>query len=98
MLYLHALSYSADHLSQFNHVFKPDYTPEPSQIRGYIVGERGQKIEFNLNTLVEKVKRQQKFGDDEVTIFIQGLPETNTQVQKASPSSRSRWSGAVRSQ
>ncbi|EDW45673.1 yolk protein 2 [Drosophila sechellia] len=71
------------HLSQFNHVFKPDYTPEPSQIKGYIVGERGQKIEFNLNTLVEKVKRQQKFGDDEVTIFIQGLPETNTQVQKA---------------
>jgi len=29
------------------------------------------------------VKRQQKFGDDEVTIFIQGLPETNGQVQKA---------------
>ncbi|XP_016988517.2 vitellogenin-2 [Drosophila rhopaloa] len=71
------------HLSQFNHVFKPDYTPEPSQIKGYIVGERGQKIEFNLNTLVETVKRQQKFGDDEVTIFIQGLPQTNSQVQKA---------------
>ncbi|KAH8342283.1 hypothetical protein KR084_004160 [Drosophila pseudotakahashii] len=71
------------HLSQFNHVFKPDYTPEPSQIKGYIVGERGQKIEFNLNNLVEKVKRQQKFGDDEVTIFIQGLPESNGQVQKA---------------
>ncbi|EDV46203.1 vitellogenin-2 [Drosophila erecta] len=71
------------YLSQFNHVFQPDYTPEPSQIKGYIVGERGQRIEFNLNTLVEQVKRQQRFGDDEVTIFIQGLPETNTQVQKA---------------
>ncbi|XP_017055795.1 vitellogenin-2 [Drosophila ficusphila] len=71
------------HLSQFNRVFKPDYTPEPSQIKGYIVGERGQKIEFNLNTLVETVKRQQNFGDDEVTIFIQGLPESNAQVQKA---------------
>ncbi|XP_020805909.1 vitellogenin-2 [Drosophila serrata] len=71
------------HLSQFNRVFKPDYTPEPSQVKGYIVGERGQKIEFNLNTLVQTVKRQQRFGDDEVTIFIQGLPENNSQVQKA---------------
>ncbi|XP_017114349.1 vitellogenin-2 [Drosophila elegans] len=71
------------HLSQFNRVFKPDYTPEPSQIKGYIVGERGQKIEFNLNSLVETVKRQQKFGDDEVTIFIQGLPQSNSQVHKA---------------
>ncbi|KAH8420570.1 hypothetical protein KR009_011503 [Drosophila setifemur] len=71
------------HLSQFNGVFKPEYSPEPSQVRGYIVGERGQKIEFNLNTLVQTVKRQEKFGDDEVTIFIQGLPQSSTQVQKA---------------
>ncbi|KAH8387534.1 hypothetical protein KR093_007688 [Drosophila rubida] len=71
------------HLSQFNRVFKPEYAPEASKIKGYIVGERGQKIEFNLNNFVQTVKRQQNFGDDEVTIFIQGLPQTWGQVKKA---------------
>ncbi|KAH8274453.1 hypothetical protein KR026_007825 [Drosophila bipectinata] len=71
------------HLSQFNGVFKPEYKPEPSQVRGYIVGENGQKIQFNLNNFVQTVKRQQNFGDDEVTIFIQGLPQRSSQVQKA---------------
>ncbi|XP_034671426.1 vitellogenin-2 [Drosophila subobscura] len=71
------------HLSQFNNVFQPEYTPEPSQIKGFIVGERGQKVEFNLNNLVQTVKRQPNFGDDEVTIFIQGLPQSSSQVRKA---------------
>ncbi|ALC49703.1 Yp2 [Drosophila busckii] len=71
------------HLGQFNRVFQPSYTPEPSQVQGYIVGERGQKIEFNLDNFVQTVKRQPNFGNDEVTIFIQGLPQSWTQVQKA---------------
>ncbi|XP_068139658.1 vitellogenin-2 [Drosophila tropicalis] len=64
------------HLSQFNRIFKPDYSPEPSQIKGYIVGERGQKIEFNMDNFVQTVKRQENFGDDEVTIYIEGLPQS----------------------
>ncbi|KAM8718619.1 hypothetical protein ACLKA7_001346 [Drosophila subpalustris] len=71
------------HLSMFNRVFKPDYVPEPNKIKGYIVGERGEKIEFNLNTFVETVKRQPNFGNDEVTIFIQGLPQSWNHVNKA---------------
>lgn len=78
--FLHLL---ADHLAQFNRVFKQEYVPEPSQVKGYIVGERGQKIEFNLNNFVQTVKRQSNFGDDEVTIFIQGLPSSWNYVNKA---------------
>ncbi|KAL7744381.1 hypothetical protein ACLKA6_001770 [Drosophila palustris] len=71
------------HLSMFNRVFKPDYVPEPNKIKGYIVGERGEKIEFNLNTFVQTVKRQPNFGNDEVTIFIEGLPQSWNHVSKA---------------
>ncbi|XP_002055546.3 vitellogenin-2 [Drosophila virilis] len=71
------------HLAQFNRIFKPDYVPEPSKIKGYIVGERKQKIEFNLNNFVQTVKRQTNFGNDEVTIFIEGLPQSWNHVNKA---------------
>ncbi|EDW00514.1 yolk protein 2 [Drosophila grimshawi] len=71
------------HLSQFNRIFKPDYMPEPSKIKGYIVGQNGEKIEFNMNNFVQTVKRQPNFGDDEVTIFIQGMPESWSQANKA---------------
>lgn len=71
------------HLSQFNRIFKPYYVPEPIKIKGYIVGERGQNIEFNLNNFVHTVKNQPNFGKDEVTIFIQGLPKSWNYVNKA---------------
>ncbi|XP_002010569.4 vitellogenin-2 [Drosophila mojavensis] len=71
------------HLAQFNRIFKPEYVPESSQIKGYFVGENGQKIEFNLDNFVQTVKRQTNFGNDEVTIFIEGLPQTWSQANKA---------------
>ncbi|KAH8421136.1 hypothetical protein KR222_004673 [Zaprionus bogoriensis] len=71
------------HLAQFNRIFKPEFVLEPSKVKGYIVGERGQKIEFNLNNFVQTVKRQRNFGADEVTIFIQGLPSSWNYVNKA---------------
>lgn len=70
-------------MGQFNRIFKQEYVPEPSKVKGYIVGESGQKIEFNLNNFVQTVKRQPNFGDDEVTIFIQGLPSSWNYVNKA---------------
>lgn len=70
-------------MAQFNRIFKPEYVPETSQIKGYLVGENGQKIEFNLDNFVQTVKRQTNFGNDEVTIFIEGLPQSWTQANKA---------------
>ncbi|XP_030382019.1 vitellogenin-2 [Scaptodrosophila lebanonensis] len=71
------------HLAQVNGALKPTYVPEPSQVQGYIVTPRGEKIEFNLNNFVQTVRRLPNFGNEEVTIFITGLPQSISYMGKA---------------
>ncbi|XP_037938121.1 vitellogenin-1-like [Teleopsis dalmanni] len=71
------------HLSQIGNELQASFVPSPSNIPAYIVKPNGQNVNANLNTLVDIVKQQQNFGEQEVTIFITGLPETSQPVAKA---------------
>lgn len=70
------------HLSQINHDLEPNFVP--SNIQAYLMKRNGQKVAAPLNEILERCKQDPHFGDDEVTIFITGLPEQNSRtVQKA---------------
>ncbi|KAM7347461.1 uncharacterized protein ACRADG_007027 [Cochliomyia hominivorax] len=71
------------HLAQINHDLKPEYVPSPSNIPCYVVKPSGKKVETTLDQLASTCKQQSNFGDDEVTIFITGLPATTETVKKA---------------
>uniref|UniRef100_W8BU37 Vitellogenin-1 n=1 Tax=Ceratitis capitata TaxID=7213 RepID=W8BU37_CERCA len=71
------------HLSQINHALEPSYVPSPSNIPVMLMKPNGQSQQTNLNELVEAAKQQPNFGNEEVTIFITGMPQTSSAVSKA---------------
>ncbi|XP_065365422.1 vitellogenin-1-like [Calliphora vicina] len=71
------------HLSQINHDLKPNFVPSPSSVACYIVKPNGQKVSTTLDKLASVCKQQSNFGDEEVTIFITGLPATTETIKKA---------------
>ena len=57
--------------------------PSASNVPCYIVKPNGQKVTTTLNKLVSICQEQSNFGNEEVTIFITGLPATTQAVKKA---------------
>ena len=74
----------ADHLSQINQDLKPSFVPSPSNVPCYLVKPNGQKVATSLDKLASACQQQSNFGNEEVTIFITGLPANQAQsVKKA---------------
>ncbi|XP_054727599.1 vitellogenin-1-like [Anastrepha obliqua] len=71
------------HLSQINHALQPSFVPSPSNVPVVLMKPNGQPERTNLNNLAEAAKQQRNFGNQEVTIFITGLPQTSPAVAKA---------------
>ncbi|NP_001291655.1 vitellogenin-1-like precursor [Bactrocera dorsalis] len=71
------------HLSQINHALEPSFVPSPSNVPVILMKPNGQPERTNLNELVQTAKQQPNFGDEEVTIFITGLPQSSPSVAKA---------------
>ncbi|XP_065364789.1 vitellogenin-1-like [Calliphora vicina] len=71
------------HVSQINHDLRPNFVPSPSNVPCYIVKPNGQKVSTSLDKLASTCKQQSNFGNQEVTIFITGLPATTGTVKKA---------------
>ncbi|XP_050329813.1 vitellogenin-2-like [Bactrocera neohumeralis] len=63
------------HLSQLSRKIEPSYAPSPSDIPVYTYTPTGQRVNTKLNQLVSTVQQQPHFGQQEVTIFITGLPQ-----------------------
>jgi len=74
-----------DHLSQINHNLKPAFVPSPSSIPVYFVRANGEKVPATLSTLASVAAQQEKgqFANDELTVYITGLPRTSPTVEKA---------------
>ncbi|XP_075158676.1 vitellogenin-3-like [Haematobia irritans] len=71
------------HLSQIDQSVTPDFVPSPANVPVYVFKPNGQMEKTTLNNYVQVVKRMERFGDEEVTIFISGLPESLNSVKKA---------------
>ncbi|XP_037811434.1 vitellogenin-2-like [Lucilia sericata] len=71
------------HLAQVNEYFEPTFSPQPSEIQTYLITPNNQKISFKLNELPKIAKETKDFGDQEVTIFITGLPQKTERIKKA---------------
>nr|AAS75328.1 yolk protein D [Sarcophaga bullata] len=71
------------HIAQINNDLSPSYVPSPSNIPVYLLQKDGKKQAGNLNNLVELAQQQPNFGDEEVTVFITGLPSNTETVKKA---------------
>ncbi|XP_059223602.1 vitellogenin-1-like [Stomoxys calcitrans] len=70
------------HLTQAGRGVAPEYVPTPSQIPVHIYSN-GRKETTDLSRYVQTAKNMPKFGDDEVTIFITGLPQSLESVKEA---------------
>lgn len=57
--------------------------PSASNIPTYLIKPNGQNESINLSQLVASAKQQEKFGHEEVTIFITGLPPQTKSISKA---------------
>nr|AAS75326.1 yolk protein B [Sarcophaga bullata] len=71
------------HLAKAAQIFEPSFVPKPSEIPAYLITPNNQKINFKLNELPKIAKEQNQFGEQEVTIFITGLPEKTESIKKA---------------
>ncbi|XP_036319979.1 vitellogenin-1-like [Rhagoletis pomonella] len=71
------------HLSQINHALEPSFVPSPSNVPVLLMKPNGQPEQTTLNEMVDAAKKQPSFGNEEVTIFITGLPQTSPAVAKA---------------
>jgi len=71
------------HLSQINHDLTPSFVPSPSSINVYLIRSNGEKITTSLSNLAETLQQEPNFGNEEVTMFITGLPQTSLTVKKA---------------
>lgn len=72
-----------DHVNQINNDLKQTYVPNPSTVPVYIINSNGQKVSTTLDQLAATANKLADFGDDEITIFITGLPSSSESVQKA---------------
>ncbi|XP_005184210.2 vitellogenin-3-like [Musca domestica] len=70
------------HLSQINHGVQPAFVPSPSNIPVYIFGSHGEKETSNLKDYVQTAKDMPRFGQQEVTVFVTGLPESLEKAKK----------------
>ncbi|XP_065364342.1 vitellogenin-2-like [Calliphora vicina] len=71
------------HLTQVSENFEPSFAPKPSEIQAQLITPNNQKINFKLNELPKIAKEQKEFGEQEVTIFITGLPQKTETIKKA---------------
>uniref|UniRef100_A0A1L8EI29 Putative vitellogenin-1 n=1 Tax=Haematobia irritans TaxID=7368 RepID=A0A1L8EI29_HAEIR len=71
------------HVAQINNELEQNYAPHPSSIPVYIVMSNGQKVSTTLDKMAETANQDPEFGNEEVTIFITGLPSTTETVEKA---------------
>lgn len=70
-------------MSRINHDLRPNFVPSPSNIPCYVVKPSGKKVPTTLDKLASTCKQQPNFGDEEVTVFITGLPASTETVKKA---------------
>ncbi|XP_017472440.1 PREDICTED: vitellogenin-1-like [Rhagoletis zephyria] len=70
------------HLSQINHALELSFVPSPSNVPVPLMKPNGQPEQTTLNEMVDAAKKQPNFGNEEVTIFITGLPQTSPAVAK----------------
>ncbi|XP_061395319.1 vitellogenin-1-like [Musca vetustissima] len=71
------------HLSQIDYSVTPNFVPSPSNVPVYIFNNKGEKETCNLNNYVDIAKNKPRFGEQEVTVFITGLPQSLDDVKKA---------------
>ncbi|NP_001295965.1 vitellogenin-1-like precursor [Musca domestica] len=71
------------HLAQIENSVSPNFVPSPSNVPVYIFNGKGEKETCNLNNYVDIAKNKPKFGEQEVTVFITGLPQSLDDVKKA---------------
>uniref|UniRef100_A0A1I8NUR6 Lipase domain-containing protein n=1 Tax=Stomoxys calcitrans TaxID=35570 RepID=A0A1I8NUR6_STOCA len=68
------------HVSQINNDLKPAFTPSPSNIPVTIVKSNGQMVSTTLDKLAGTTKQMPDFGNQEVTVFITGLPSQKSET------------------
>lgn len=89
-------------MAQINNDIRPSFVPSANNIPVYLFKPNGQNISIHLNQLVNKAKQQEKFGDEEVTIFITGLPQQTRSIRKATwklvQAYQARYNGQQRNQ
>ena len=61
----------------------PEFVPSSSNVPCYIVKPNGKKVTTSLDKLASTCQQQSNFGNEEVTIFITGLPSSTETVKKA---------------
>ncbi|XP_073830778.1 vitellogenin-1-like [Musca autumnalis] len=71
------------HLSQIDYSVSPNFVPSPSNVPVYIFNGKGEKETCNLNNYVDIAKNKPTFGEQEVSVFITGLPQSLDDVKKA---------------
>ncbi|XP_037811458.1 vitellogenin-2-like [Lucilia sericata] len=71
------------YLSMASQALESNYVPKTSEIPAYLVTADNKKIKFKLSQLPKIAQEDKEFGNQEVTIFITGLPDTTETVKKA---------------
>ncbi|KAM7347658.1 vitellogenin-2-like isoform 1-T2 [Cochliomyia hominivorax] len=71
------------HLTQAGQAIEPTYVPKPSDIPCFLITPDNKKVSFKLNELPKVAQEQKDFGDEEVTIYITGLPQKSDTIKKA---------------
>ncbi|XP_061395323.1 vitellogenin-1-like [Musca vetustissima] len=71
------------HVSHINYDMQPSYTPTPSSIPVTIFKSNGEKVETTLDKMASTAKQMPKFGKQEITIYITGVPAKTETVHKA---------------
>lgn len=82
---LQSHSFLADHLSQINQdqPLRPEFRPTANDIPALVMQRNGEKKSITLNQLAATAKQESNFGNEEVTIFITGLPKSSKAANKA---------------
>lgn len=71
------------HLAQAGQAIEPSHVLKPSEIPAYLITPNNKKVTFKLNQLPKMAREEKSFGEQEVTIFITGLPEKTESIKKA---------------
>ncbi|XP_023297343.2 vitellogenin-2-like [Lucilia cuprina] len=71
------------YLSMASQALESNYVPKTNEIPAYLVTSDNKKIKFKLSELPKIAQEEKEFGNQEITIFITGLPETTETVKKA---------------
>nr|pir yolk protein 2 - bluebottle fly (Calliphora vicina) [Calliphora vicina] len=71
------------HLSQAGRAIEPSFVPKASEIPAFLITPDNKKVNFKLSELPKIAKEEKSFGDEEVTVYITGLPQKTETVKKA---------------